>query len=99
MVFDAANLYPTISSMRAAPASTDQPMLAWSVTAGSEYIPDTSGMHSVPRPATDRASSALSHACLLVQEVAVEVAAAGGAAEAAAIMAATLGPDGRLRLP
>jgi hypothetical protein len=98
MVSEAANPYPTVSSMRAVPAFTDNPMLAWSVTAASECIPDTSGMHSVPRPATDRASSALSHACLLVQEVAVEVAAAGGAAEAAAIMAATLGPDGRLRL-
>jgi hypothetical protein len=35
----------------------------------------------------------------LVATVAGEVAEAGGAAEAAAIMAATLGPDGHLRLP
>ena len=35
----------------------------------------------------------------LVMEVAAEVAAGGGAAAAAAVLAATLGPDGRLRLP
>jgi hypothetical protein len=42
---------------------------------------------------------ALGRAQALVAAVAAEVAVAGGAAEAAAIMAATLGPDGRLRLP
>jgi hypothetical protein len=41
----------------------------------------------------------LGRARALVAAVAAEVAVAGGAAEAAAIMAATLGPDGRLRLP
>jgi hypothetical protein len=40
----------------------------------------------------------LQRARALVAAVAAEVAAAGGAAEAEAIMAATLGPDGRLML-
>ena len=41
----------------------------------------------------------MQRARLLVATVAAEVALAGAAAEAAAILAATLGPDGRLRLP
>jgi hypothetical protein len=43
--------------------------------------------------------TAIRRAQALVAAVAAEVAAAGGPAKAAAIMAATLGPDGRLRLP
>ena len=41
----------------------------------------------------------MQHAVALVAEVAAEVAAAGASEQASAIMASTLGADGRLRLP
>ena len=46
-----------------------------------------------------RKDDILRRARALVMEGAAEVAAGGGAAAAAAVLAATLGPDGRLRLP
>ena len=51
--------------------------------------------------ATTRHEEVLRRAIALVAEVAAEVAAGGqpAAAAAAAVLAATLGPDGRLRLP
>ena len=54
-----------------------------------------------PQPAISAANAVpwLRRAAALVAEVAAEVAAAGGGEQAAAIMAGTLGADGRLQLP
>ena len=52
----------------------------------------------VPLAAAPTSSDLLRCARALVETVAAEVAAGGGAEQAAAIMAGTLGPDGRLQV-